>query len=249
MTILGKLKKWRRRIIYKTTICGLDCYCFSWQPIGSNMYVILFGNEALIIDACSFPDELKQILDLNHIDKCYLILTHEHYDHIRCANELKKFVNTNLICSESCSLALADPRKNGASFFAAMFKMKNHSLWNAASELIDTHYIVLADTVYKNDFVMSWQGLKIRIHESPGHSIGSQLVTINNQIIFTGDSVLPGEKIMLRMPGGDEIVYRNETVPYLTSLGIMDIYPGHGEFVLKYDMKNNFESKNFFWKR
>lgn len=49
---------------------------------------------------------------------------------------------------------------------------------------------------------MNWNGAEFRFIPTPGHSPGSICIAVEN-LLFTGDSLLPNVKRVTNLPGGD----------------------------------------------
>ena len=76
------------------------------QPVTSNCFLLYdreVNNDCLVVDPGSeYPDELEQLLrDLNLYPK-YILLTHEHFDHIWGCNYLVEKYHSKIICSVLC---------------------------------------------------------------------------------------------------------------------------------------------------
>lgn len=208
-------------------ICDIPVYRFVMPVIASNMYLLIYGYTALVIDP-NINGEAEELLMRHSVQRCTVLLTHEHFDHISGVNWLRKRLCCQVICSQNCGERIVDPRKNGAATFQAMFL--NHSRYKQKiiTKISDTAYSCCADQCYENVLELDWNGISIRIKETPGHSQGSQLIWIQEKHIFTGDSLIPGKAVITRLPGGDKKAYMEKTLPILLALKAgMQIFPGH----------------------
>ena len=84
------------------------------QPVTSNCFLLYdreVNNDCLVVDPGSeYPDELEQLLkDLNLYPK-YILLTHEHFDHIWGCNYLVEKYHSKIICSVTGDTLLKDLR-------------------------------------------------------------------------------------------------------------------------------------------
>ena len=62
----------------------------------------------------------------------------------------------------------------------------------------------------------------------PGHTPGSSLIFLDGAL-FSGDYLLPGERVVTRLPGGSQEQYETYTRPWLQTIADGTwIYPGHG---------------------
>ena len=221
-----------------------ELYRFVLPLMTSNMYVMISGNEALIIDPNPSPDALKLLKD-NHIKKITVILTHEHFDHISGVNGLREYASSVLgggectvYADKACAEAVKDPGRNLSRFFEAMFILRSEEERMMAAEVFDSRYFCEADVCFEEIMELSWDDLRCVLRETPGHSAGSICVEIRDAddsllAVATGDSLVEGNKVITRFPGGSKADYNNITRPYLESIGPdILILPGHGEISL-----------------
>lgn len=193
----------------------------------SCMYVVQENGHALIIDPCMNTDPLSGI----EID--YLIVTHEHYDHISGVNRWKELTDAPLICSKNCSLNIKNPRKNMSRYFNAFCSIQT---WVPTGQinLEPIDYSCEAEMVFENQLSFEWQGHNVRFTETPGHSLGSIIIDIDNTDFFTGDSMLKNYDIELKFPGGSICAWeelgkkRIDSIPYGAQ-----IWPGHFDSYVK----------------
>lgn len=196
--------------------------------IESNMYVLTHGHDALVVDP-SISAEAETLLLESGVQRCTVLLTHEHYDHICGVNRLRELFSCNVVCTEVCAEAIADPRKSGTMFFAALFLERSEEERRTVEALLNTEYRCAADTVFSEELTLEWHGLSVRMKSLPGHSRGSQVIRIIEKYVFTGDSLVPGEQTILRLPGGSRRSFVTTALPYLRSLPWdCIVYPGHG---------------------
>ena len=191
------------------------------------MYVIEENEHAIVIDPARNTLPGKGLI----VD--YLIVTHEHYDHISGVNAWKDVYHTRLLCSKACAERLGDPRKNRARHFDAFCEMQT---WIKLGKLpeIDTAYVCYADKTFKDETSFFWQNHQFRLLEVPGHSPGGIGIYLDNEFFFSGDSLIKDYEVELRFPGGSRKQWleigepRIKAVPKGTR-----IFPGHfGSFIL-----------------
>ena len=92
-----------------------------------------------------------------------------------------------------------------------------------------------ADETYEHAWEYVWRGHRLRAVALPGHTPGSAGIFLDGDTFFSGDYLIPGEEVILRLPGGSETDYRAVTEPVLRGLPPgLHICPGHGEpYILK----------------
>lgn len=196
--------------------------------INSSMYVVIKNGNALIVDPC-ISVEAKKLLESKNIKNCLILLTHEHFDHISGVNWFKKIFSVTVMCSKKCSELIRHSHTNGASTFAALFLNRTKNEQETVKQLWQPEYSCSAELTYENEIRFFWNDMEILCKEAPGHSKGSSIIKVENKFVFTGDSLIPGEKVITRLPGGSRRLYEANVLPYLRSLDDETIiYPGHG---------------------
>lgn len=201
---------------------------FVLPVILSNMYVLSEDREALIIDPHVSADA-ERLLSEKGTERCTVLLTHEHYDHISGVNRLRELYPCEVICTQACSDALGEPRRNAAKFFAALFFERCAAERETVNSFLETDYRCRADVTYTGQTELQWHGLCLRLKEAPGHSPGGQLILAEG-CCFSGDNLVPGERLITRLPGGDKNAYLEQTLPMICGLAEDTVvFPGHGE--------------------
>ncbi len=186
------------------------------NPIPSNCYVIYSqdSSKCLVVDPGSENiREIKYFLNEKNLLPEYIILTHEHFDHIWSVNKLKNIYLCKIISSRECSESITDPKKNMSVFY----KPPGFAI-DKADVLID-HL----------GFTMHWNAYKIIFYTTPGHTNGSICFTISNYL-FTGDTLINGKETVTRLPGGSKFKL-SQSLKLLNSLTKDNtiILSGHGE--------------------
>lgn len=207
----------------------IDCelYSFSFDPIDSRMYLVISNDRALIIDPCVNTDALQLLKDKNIVD-IFVLLTHEHYDHISGVNWVRENFNCKVIAIYQCAQNLPDPRRNVSAYFDALLFF--YSSETKISRKNIQPYSCKADETFNDYMCFNWENHKIEIIHSPGHSDGSVCILIDDIFVFTGDSLIKGKQTITRLPGGSKKKYAEITLPFLKSLPKdCVIFPGHGE--------------------
>lgn len=158
------------------------------STFNSNTYLIqsdVNPRSGWLVDVGTFSDwfDGRSI----HCDILGIFLTHAHYDHILAIQEvLNIFPKCKIYCSEYSKIALSDAKLN-LSFY-------HEEPINFTSDKIE----LLKD----GDRVEIFNGIEILTIETPGHNKGS-LSFIVKQYIFTGDSLIPGHKVVTKLKSGN----------------------------------------------
>ena len=191
--------------------------------LNSNMYLVEENGHAIVIDPCmDLSDAAQYTVD-------YLLLTHEHYDHISGVNEWKKETGAPLLCSSACAACIRNPRKNLSRYFDAFCRMQT---WIPIEdlEIRQVSYSCEADQTFEDSLEFHWQGHTVTLLETPGHSPGSIVIGIDHTDYFTGDSLLEKDETGLRFPGSSMKSW--ESIGKQRIHSIPDgarIWPGHFE--------------------
>ena len=175
------------------------------------------GRTVVIDPGFSSPDTILQALENGRLMLDFILLTHEHFDHVAGTDGLRQRTRARLVCSAQCSSRLTDPRLNLSAY---------------ASE--DAVRVAPADlTVAEDDFTLPWSGISIGFLITPGHSPGGACILIGDWL-FTGDTLLADGRSPAHLPGGDRAQLRMSHRKINAAVkATAQVYPGHGNpFVL-----------------
>ena len=192
----------------------------------SNMYLLIEKRRGILVDAYAsqaYFDQFEKWVD--SID--YIILTHEHYDHISGTNAIRQRYRCPVLCGEACSQRIQNPTQNFSRYFNAYVSLQTGE--HVPDELLPVEeYSTHADISFQREHHLSWQGHGLVLSETPGHSPGSICILVDQKYLFSGDTLLPEKSPMTRFPDGNRHSYEQVALPYLQSLpGDVTVYPGH----------------------
>lgn len=186
------------------------------SPISSNCFVvsdISKTSSCIVIDpGTTSCIALRDYLESNSIVPNYVILTHEHFDHIAGVPLLKQYYNFQLIASKECSKAIQNSKAN-LSFY------KDGSGFTVQAADIE----IMKNTYFK------WYGHCCEIYPAKGHSRGGIITVINNNV-FTGDTLLWNTPTVTKLPTGSKTELKT-SISLLKSLSChkdLHAYAGHG---------------------
>lgn len=193
------------------------------ESFAINTYCLVCNGHVVVIDPVMTTD-LEQLLTKYVVDFC--ILTHEHYDHICGVNVFRDKTEAPVKCGAEAVYGLSEPSVNMSryvQYLVTVIPFGNHAV-----ESID--YRCDNDEILYDCQEIDWQGHKLFIKETPGHSKGSICILLDSRNLFSGDTVFKDYPTATRMPGGSTKAFRTITEPWLDSLpqDIM-VYPGHTE--------------------
>lgn len=203
---------------------------YSFYPIDSRMYVMTENNKACIVDPCE-SDEMEQLLKEEQVDEITVILTHEHYDHISGVNRLREICKkVSVICSGACEEGIADPHKNLSAYYEILFSAKDETTREYVRSMNVPPYSCRADRTFEGEMHLFWESHSLYLKETRGHSQGSICILLDDEILFSGDTLVTGYDTVLRLPGGSKKDFSSSALPFLRGLDkeIM-VCPGHGE--------------------
>ena len=222
------------------TDCGIRIYQFTGETFEANSYVIIEGNEALIIDAVDSSDMVSFLLcrcaevtagdeiseSVQVMQKLTILLTHEHFDHIGGLETLRGRFKCHVIASENCSRRIQSAQANLSSMGDSLLAMHNGT---EPKKLIPRYEAAAADEEFSVDYDITWNGHRILCHPLRGHSPGSAGYILDGNILFSGDEILPIPTVT-RLPGGDTRAFWYEDMLWLELISnqISLVCPGHG---------------------
>lgn len=204
---------------------------YVFDIIDSNMYVCIEDKEALIIDPFKCEIAKKRLLD-SGVNKVFIILTHEHLDHISGANYYSEF-NPIVYAGEKCKNIVENRLRKLKVQFASIFIMANDDEKRRVSEFLKDIYEIKIDrALYDGEHIAFGKHL-LTVVSAQGHSQGSIVVFLDKLAVFTGDSLLPDREVITDLPGGSKTMYEAVTIPILQRINREAVvYPGHGEVTL-----------------
>ena len=190
-------------------------------PVPSNSYVLIEGDEAVVIDPGSkFPTDLEIFLKANHLSVPYIFLTHEHFDHVWGCGILREKFGSKIVCGKTCAEKLSIPQN----YFNLLYYGESDSLQVRNVDLVveDGSSICCLDTCFC-------------FMETPGHS-SSSVCIYTKEVLFSGDTIMRGYKPVIKKRHGGSLKEFCDSVNKIFTLLPHDtlVYPGHGDcFVLK----------------
>lgn len=216
-----------------------------YAPVKSNMYIIIEGKEAIIVDS-NFSEEGINLLKKQGVEKVHIFLTHEHYDHSHGVWWLQENFEAKLYCHKNCKDQLSTKKRSSPRLVAFVIaendKKSGENQYEEFKKCI-RDYSLVPNVLFDDSQSIVVAGHHITVHHVPGHSPGSCLYNLDDAILFSGDSLIDGTKIITAFKGGNIEDMRTQTLPKLRSLSDdLWVLPGHGELFKKQDF--NFDIYN-----
>ena len=178
----------------------------------SNTYVLLQRgtNWCWVID----PGDIEPILYIISGDVSLkgIFLTHTHYDHLYGINQI-------VYLYPDCVVYTSEAGKEG------LFSDKlNFSRYHDDPILFSGNNLHI---LYDDDQIELFPGKFLTVLQTPGHD-KSCLTYYTMDEIFTGDSFIPGVKVVTTFPRGDRQEAAQSLQLIMELVEGRDLYPGHG---------------------
>ena len=181
----------------------------------SNTYVV-FDDEydyCWLIDIGDFQkvaDVLPPNIRINGV-----FLTHSHFDHIYGANALHKvYPECVVYTSEYGWEALYNEKKNFSIYHDSSFEYEGENV----------------RILNEGDHLKIYPNCRMQVYSTPGHCPSCLTYEIEGWL-FTGDSYIPGVKVVTKLPKGDRGIAKESVERILILAEGKVICPGHGEIV------------------
>lgn len=162
------------------------------KPVASNCFIITndISNSCVIVDPgtedCA---DLFNALKSKDLIPEYVVLTHEHIDHIIGIKELRSRYKVKLVCSSACN-------ENINSF--------KYNLSGYSDRFHERTDLPTADILVEDiNYTLRWDDYLIQFHKADGHSQGSICFNIGNDL-FVGDTLIKGFKTTTVLPGASK---------------------------------------------
>jgi len=208
----------------------------------TNCYLIEKDTVTILVDSGvsksykKLNQQLKIILGKQpSID--YHLLTHTHYDHAGNSEHIKKDFNAKIIVHEQEAEWLKKGFTRLPKGTSWLFKLISNS-GNRYASSIGKYEPTTPDIIVNDQFSLS-DDLKI-IH-TPGHTMGSESLLIDNEIALVGDTLFGIFKHKIFPPFADDVktLYHSWEKLLVTQCSLF--LPGHGKPV----GRKNFEQYYF----
>ena len=200
--------------------------CLTTGYMDSHCYLLEEQGHAVVID----PGDAEIVLPAlseKRLQADFGILTHEHCDHILGCTELQEKLGIPFYASRACHQNMQDMKKNFSRYFDAFVGVQTKV--PAENRKSMPHFTAKADRVFDGDLTLDWQGSRLELRETPGHSQGSICVLVNHLELFAGDIVFADEMTSLRFIGSSREELETVTLPWLKGLPPgLRVWPGHG---------------------
>ncbi|CAB4660784.1 unannotated protein [freshwater metagenome] len=193
---------------------------FAAPAFATNCWILASGEgqECVIIDP-GMPDVFAEVDDLVHhhnLKPVATIFTHGHLDHTFSIVPVCSGYQIPAYIHSEDRILLTHPEKALSPEFSA--------------QLGGMHFAEPTDVrELKNNDEIEIVGLTFRAIHAPGHTRGSLIFSVSNEIIISGDVLFAGSIGRTDLPGGSakdmENTLRKKILPLADELRVL---PGHG---------------------
>ncbi len=199
--------------------------------MNANMYLGTEGEKALVIDPNRSEGALE-CLDKFGVKEVTILLTHEHFDHTSGVDWFADRFQCRVYGHAYLKTEKCQRKNNRPTLMSMLVHAENRK--GQLDRLLKDYppYRYKLDKIYTETMDITWNHHKIHFQHIPGHSPGSSLIEVDEEFVFTGDSLIPDIPTITRFPGSDAEKYREFTLPILHAIPENRvIMPGHGEIV------------------
>jgi len=188
------------------------------------------GSECIIVDP-GMPDisrDIEMIIEEHKLKPVAALMTHGHLDHTFSITPLADGYDIPAYIHSEDRRFIADPAGIHGEQFIAQLEAITFVEPKKVNEL-------------KNGATLELLGMKITAIHAPGHTRGSLMFTINDEILISGDVLFSGSIGRTDLPTGSakEMITTLKT-KVLTLSDDLRVLTGHGpETTIKFERKNN----------
>jgi glyoxylase-like metal-dependent hydrolase (beta-lactamase superfamily II) len=184
------------------------------HPVFTSNTFVLFeegSDTAFVVDIGEYNRSRSFLEAFSNIP--ILFITHAHYDHIYHINEfLIDYPECQVYASSYALECLASPKRNLSFYHDDPVSYKGSAVFSLKGK----ERIRLTDNT------------KAEVMATPGHTVGCLSFKIG-KYFFTGDSFIPGYKVVTKLKGGNKLLSKDSlTLIKETLTPGMVLCPGHG---------------------
>ena len=188
------------------------------------------GSECIIVDP-GMPDisaEIEMIIEEEGLKPVAVLLTHGHLDHTFSVIPLADGYDIPAYIHSEDRKALLHPELLLSKEFASSLAAKEWSEPNEVQEL-------------KNNQKFEAVGLDITAIHAPGHTAGSLMFTVNDEVLISGDVLFAGSIGRTDQPTGSQEAMARTLKTKVIPLGDhLRVLPGHGpDTTIEYERRTN----------
>ena len=188
------------------------------------------GSECIIVDPgmTDISSEVEMIIEEEGLKPVAALLTHGHLDHTFSVTPLADGYGIPAYIHPEDRRFIADPVGiHGAQFAESL----------AGMSFFEPERVELL----KDGSILDLVGLTIKAIHAPGHTRGSLMFTVNDELLISGDVLFAGSIGRTDLPTGSSSDMKHTLKKKVLTLNDdLRVLPGHGgETTIKYERKTN----------
>jgi glyoxylase-like metal-dependent hydrolase (beta-lactamase superfamily II) len=188
------------------------------------------GSECIIVDP-GMPDisaEIEMIIEEEGLKPVAVLLTHGHLDHTFSVIPLADGYGIPAYIHSEDRKALLNPELLLGKEFASSLSAMS---WSEPSQVRELRNYQKFEAV----------GLDITAIHAPGHTAGSLMFTVNDEVLISGDVLFAGSIGRTDQPtGSQEAMMRTLTTKVVPLGDHLRVLPGHGpDTTIEYERRTN----------
>lgn len=188
------------------------------------------GSECIIVDPgmTDISSEVEMIIEEEGLKPVAALLTHGHLDHTFSVTPLADGYGIPAYIHSEDRRFIADPVGiHGAQFAESL----------AGMNFLEPQKVELL----KDGSILELVGLTIKAIHAPGHTRGSLMFTVNDELLISGDVLFAGSIGRTDLPTGSSSDMKHTLKKKVLTLNDdLRVLPGHGgETTIKYERKTN----------
>ncbi|HQF63200.1 MAG TPA: MBL fold metallo-hydrolase [Anaerolineaceae bacterium] len=199
----------------------------------SNAFLVSFDHKYILIDTGTQDSWYRLKKRLNSVipensSLAALILTHVHFDHCENSSRIKDDYGANIIVHESEALLLSSG-KNSFCQGALPVTRRFFNLINGRKLFSLVRCTPCAyDAIVTEEYQLNDLGFNAYILHTPGHTIGSMSMIVDNEIAIVGDAMFGVFPNSVFPPWADDTTMLTKSWKKLLDTGCALFLPGHG---------------------
>jgi glyoxylase-like metal-dependent hydrolase (beta-lactamase superfamily II) len=189
------------------------------------------GSECIIVDPGmpGISAEIEMIVEEEGLKPVAVLLTHGHLDHTFSVIPLADGYGIPAYIHSEDRRALLHPEiVHGEEFIASFL---SGGTWSEPNQVLEL----------KNNQKFEAVGLSITAIHAPGHTAGSLMFTVNDEVLISGDVLFAGSIGRTDLPSGSHEAMQRTLMTKILPLGDhLRVLPGHGpDTTIEYERRTN----------